>query len=47
MLAFYTLFTEATPSVVRAAIMSAILLMAPLVGRRYDPIAALAISDIA
>jgi competence protein ComEC len=46
MLAFYTLFTGATPSVVRAAIMSAILLMAPLVGRRYDPIAALAVSSI-
>ncbi len=38
----YTLFTGASPSVVRAAIMAIVLLPAPLVHRRYDPIAALA-----
>ena len=42
-LAFYTAFTGATPSVLRAAIMGGILLVAPLVRRRYDPLAALAL----
>jgi competence protein ComEC len=45
-LAIYTLFTGATPSVVRAAIMGAVLLPGPLFGRRYDPIAAVAISSL-
>ncbi len=40
----YTLFTGATPSVVRAAIMAVVLLLGPIVGRRYDPMAALAVS---
>ncbi|MEO8288797.1 MAG: ComEC/Rec2 family competence protein [Chloroflexota bacterium] len=40
----YTLFTGASPSVVRAALMSTVLILAPVVGRRYDPMAALAIS---
>ncbi len=44
LLAAYTVFTGATPSVVRAAIMGAILLLAPLVGRRYDPTSAIAVS---
>lgn len=44
LLAAYTLFTGATPSVVRAAIMGGILLLAPLVGRRYDAVAAVAVS---
>jgi competence protein ComEC len=44
MLAIYTAFTGATPSVMRAAVMGAILLCAPLVGRRYDPLAALSVS---
>jgi competence protein ComEC len=43
-LVIYTAFTGATASVVRAAIMGAILLVAPLVGRRYDPLAALAVA---
>ena len=43
-LIIYTSFTGATASVVRAAIMGAILLVAPLVGRRYDPLAALAVA---
>jgi competence protein ComEC len=43
-LVVYTAFTGATASVVRAAIMGAILLVAPLVGRRYDPLAALAVA---
>jgi competence protein ComEC len=41
----YTIFTGATPSVIRAAVMSCVVLFAPLVGRRYDPLAALAISS--
>lgn len=45
-LVIYTLFTGATPSVTRAAVMSAALLAAPVVGRRYDPMAALAISAL-
>ncbi len=45
-LAIYTLFTGATPSVMRAAIMSTALLAAPVAGRRYDPTAALAISAL-
>lgn len=44
LIAVYTVFTGATPSVVRAAIMGVVLLMAPGVGRRYDPVAALAVS---
>jgi competence protein ComEC len=44
LLAVYTVFTGATPSVVRAAIMSTVLLLAPILGRRYDPLAALAVS---
>jgi len=44
MLAAYTLFTGATPSVVRAAITGGVLLSAPFVFRRYDPIAALGVS---
>jgi competence protein ComEC len=40
----YTLFTGATPSVVRAAIMVTVLLLGPVVGRRYDPVAALSVS---
>jgi competence protein ComEC len=44
LLAAYTLFTGTTPSVIRAAIMGTILLLAPLVGRRYDPVAAIAVS---
>lgn len=43
-LVIYTAFTGATASVVRAAIMGAILLVAPLIGRRYDPLAALAVA---
>jgi competence protein ComEC len=43
-LVIYTAFTGATASVVRAAIMGAVLLVAPLVGRRYDPLAALAVA---
>jgi competence protein ComEC len=39
----YTLFTGAQPAVVRAAIMAAILLLAPSLGRRYDPVASIAI----
>jgi competence protein ComEC len=46
MVAAYTLFTGASPSVVRAAIMSAVLLLAPVFGRRYEPISALAVSSI-
>ena len=44
LLAAYTLFTGSTPSVVRASFMGGLLLLAPLVGRRYDPIAALTVS---
>jgi competence protein ComEC len=44
LLAAYTLFTGSTPSVVRASFMGGVLLLAPLVGRRYDPMAALAVS---
>lgn len=40
----YTAFTGATPSVIRAAIMGAIFLLAPIVHRRYDPIAAIALA---
>ena len=40
----YTIFTGATPSVVRAAIMGIILLLAPIVHRRYDPIGAIAVT---
>lgn len=44
LLAAYTIFTGASPSVVRAAMMGAVLLAAPLVGRRYDPVAAVAVT---
>jgi competence protein ComEC len=44
LLAVYTVFTGASPSVVRAAMMGAVLLAAPLVGRRYDPVAAVAVT---
>lgn len=44
LIVIYTLFTGATPAVVRAAVMGAILLLAPLVNRRFDPIAALALA---
>jgi competence protein ComEC len=44
LIVFYALFTGATPSVVRAAVMAIVLLLGPLLGRRYDPVAALAIS---
>jgi competence protein ComEC len=44
LLAIYTVFTGASPSVVRAAIMGAVLLIAPVVGRRYDPVAALTVT---
>lgn len=47
LLAFYTAFTGATPSVIRAAAMSAVLLMSQAVGRRFDPISALAVSAAA
>ena len=40
----YTIFTGATPSVIRAALMGAVLLMGPVVGRRYDPTVALLLS---
>jgi competence protein ComEC len=46
-IAIYTIFTGAGPAVVRAAIMGIILLFAPIVRRRYDPIAALAIAATA
>lgn len=46
LLAAYTVFTGATASVVRAAIMGGVLLAAPLVRRRYDPTAALAASAV-
>jgi competence protein ComEC len=42
-IAIYAGFTGGAPSVVRAAAMAVIVLMGPLVGRRYDPIAALAV----
>ncbi|MFL5732485.1 MAG: ComEC/Rec2 family competence protein [Chloroflexia bacterium] len=45
-LALYTVFTGATPSVVRATAMSAVLLFAPLARRRYDPTAALAVAAL-
>jgi competence protein ComEC len=44
LLAAYTVFTGATPAVVRAAVMSAVLLASQAVGRRFDPISALAVS---
>lgn len=47
LLAFYTVFTGATPSVIRAAVMSAVLLMSQAFGRRFDPISALAVSAAA
>ena len=40
----YTLFTGATPSVLRAALMGVLLLMGPVVGRRYDPTTAVVLS---
>ncbi|MDQ3929369.1 MAG: ComEC family competence protein [Chloroflexota bacterium] len=44
LLAAYTIFTGATPAVVRAALMSAVLLASQAVGRRFDPSSALAVS---
>ncbi|MDQ3706694.1 MAG: ComEC family competence protein [Chloroflexota bacterium] len=44
LLAAYTVFTGATPAVVRAALMSAVLLASQAVGRRFDPISALTVS---
>jgi competence protein ComEC len=44
LLAVYTIFTGATPAVVRAALMSGVLLMSHAVGRRFDPISALSVS---
>ncbi len=44
LLAAYTVFTGATPAVVRAALMSGVLLASQAVGRRFDPISALAVS---
>ncbi|HEY0068693.1 MAG TPA: ComEC/Rec2 family competence protein [Chloroflexia bacterium] len=44
LLAAYTIFTGATPSVIRAAVMSGVLLASQVVGRRFDPISALAVS---
>ncbi|MDQ5823979.1 MAG: ComEC family competence protein [Chloroflexota bacterium] len=44
LLAAYTIFTGATPAVVRAALMSAVLLASQAVGRRFDPVSALAVS---
>lgn len=44
LIGFYTIFTGASPSVIRAAIMSGVLLMSQAVGRRFDPISALAVS---
>jgi competence protein ComEC len=44
MLVAYTLFTGATPSVIRAAIMGGVLLLAPVFGRRFDPVSAVAVS---
>jgi competence protein ComEC len=44
LLAAYTVFTGATPAVVRAAVMSAVLLASQVVGRRFDAISALAVS---
>lgn len=42
-IALYTAFTGASPAVLRAAFMAAILLLAPTFGRRYDPVASVAI----
>ncbi|HEX8231027.1 MAG TPA: ComEC/Rec2 family competence protein [Chloroflexia bacterium] len=44
LLAAYTVFTGATPAVVRASVMSAVLLASQVAGRRFDPISALAVS---
>jgi competence protein ComEC len=44
LLCFYAFFTGLTPSVVRASVMAAILLFAPIRLRRPDPIAALLIA---
>ena len=41
LLASYAAFTGAAPSVVRASAMGATMLLGPVVGRRYDPAAAL------
>jgi competence protein ComEC len=40
----YAIFTGATPSVLRATVMAVALLLGPLLGRRYDGVAALAVS---
>jgi competence protein ComEC len=44
MLAAYAAFTGGAPSVVRASAMGAIMLLGPVVGRRYDPVAALGVT---
>ncbi|HET9493294.1 MAG TPA: ComEC/Rec2 family competence protein [Chloroflexia bacterium] len=44
LLAGYAAFTGAAPSVVRASAMGAIMLLGPVVGRRYDPVAALCVT---
>jgi competence protein ComEC len=44
MLAGYAAFTGGAPSVVRASAMGAIMLLGPVVGRRYDPFAALCVT---
>jgi competence protein ComEC len=44
MIALYTVFTGATPSVVRAALMCSISLFAPLVRRRFDLLASISIA---
>jgi competence protein ComEC len=44
LLAAYAAFTGGAPSVVRASAMGAIMLLGPVVGRRYDPVAALCMS---
>jgi competence protein ComEC len=43
-LAGYAAFTGGAPSVVRASAMGAIMLLGPVVGRRYDPVAALCVT---
>jgi competence protein ComEC len=44
LLAGYAAFTGAAPSVVRASAMGAIMLLGPVLGRRYDPVAALCVT---
>ena len=47
LIGIYTLFTGALAPVVRAAVMGAILLFAPVVRRRYDPMSALGVTGAA